>query len=174
MKYFQHPSAEVSKKAQVGKGTKIWHYVQIREGARIGENCIVGKEAYIDFNVTIGNNVKIQNRASIYHGTTIQDDVFIGPHVCFTNDKHPRSVNNKGSIRSKDDWKAGKILIKKGASIGAGSVLLPDITIGEYAMVGAGSVVTKDVPPFALAYGNPAQIHGKVRKDGSLVKKKGT
>lgn len=171
MDYFKHPTAEVSERAKIGKNTKIWHYVQIREGAEIGENCIIGKGVYIDFDVKIGNNVKIQNGVDVYHGVTIEDGVFIGPHVCFTNDKIPRAIDERGNLKSNNDWEVGRILVKKGASIGAGSVILPDITIGEYAMVGAGSVVTKDVPVFALVYGNPAKLHGEVDKSGSIIKK---
>lgn len=159
MDYFKHSTAEVSNKAEIGKNTKIWHYVQIREGARIGANCILGKGVYIDFNVKVGNNVKIQNGASIYYGVVIEDGVFIGPHVCFTNDKFPRAVNEEGDLKLNVDWKVGRILVKKGASIGAGSVILPNVTIGEYAMIGAGSLVTKDVPDYVLVYGNPAKFY---------------
>jgi acetyltransferase-like isoleucine patch superfamily enzyme len=167
MDYFRHSTSEVSEKAKIGKGTKIWHYVQIREGAQVGADCILGKEVYVDFDVRIGDNVKIQNRVSIYHGVIIEDGVFIGPHVCFTNDKVPRAIDEEGNLKSTNDWSIGKILVKKGASIGAGSVILPNITIGEYAMIGAGSVVTKDVPDYALVYGNPARMYGRVDKAGN-------
>lgn len=170
MDYFQHPTAEVSQKAQIGRNTKIWHYVQVREGARIGENCILGKGVYIDFDVAIGDNVRIQNYCSIYHRSIIEDGVFVGPYACFTNDKNPRSINSKGILKNSSEWTAGTILVKKGASIGAASVLLPDISIGEYAMVGAGSVVTKDIPPYALFYGNPASFRGYICRCGKKIK----
>lgn len=169
--FFQHPTAEVSNKAEIGKNTKIWHYVQIRERTKVGENCILGKDVYIDFDVEIGSNVKIQNGASIYHGVKIEDGVFVGPHACFTNDKHPRAVDKNGNLKKVDSWHVSKTLVKKGASIGANSTILPGITIGEYAMIGAGSVVVKDVPAYTLVYGNPAIKHGKVDKEGNIVEK---
>ncbi len=161
----------VSDKAKIGAGTKIWHHAQIREDATIGENCIIGKNVYIDFGVKIGSNVKIQNNASVYHGVTLEDGVFVGPHVCFTNDKLPRAINEDGSLKKESDWKVEQSLVKKGASIGAGAVILPGITIGEFAMVGAGAVVTKDVPDYSLAFGNPALVVGTVTKKGEIVRK---
>lgn len=169
MDYFVHKTAEVSKKSKIGRNTKIWHYVQIRKDTQIGKNCIIGKNVYIDFGVKIGNNCKIQNNCSIYHGTIIEDGVFIGPHVVFTNDKFPRAINPDGSLKSNTDWIVGKILVRCGASIGACSVILPNVTIGKFSMVGAGSVVTKDIPDFALIYGNPARVHGYVNKMGTKV-----
>ena len=169
MKYFAHATAEISPESTIGEGTKIWHYVQIRENALIGKNCIVGKGVYVDFSVRIGSNVKIQNGVSIYRGVTIFDDVFIGPHAIFLNDKNPRSVDEKGNVKTNNDWIVGKTLIKKGASIGAGSIILPNVSVGEYSMVGAGSVVTKDVPDYGLVYGNPARMHGKVDKAGAIT-----
>ena len=162
----------ISEGAHIGKNTKVWYFTQIRENAKIGDNCIIGKNCYIDFDVKIGNNVKIQNNSSIYHGSAIEDGVFIGPHVCLTNDKTPRAINENGTLKNNSDWEAGKILIKKGASIGAGSVILPNVTIGQFAMVGAGSTVTKDVPDFGLVYGNPAKLHGYVDKKGNKAKLK--
>lgn len=159
-------TAIVDKTVKIGKNTKIWHYVQIRENTKIGDNCILGKNVYIDFNVKIGNNVKIQNNSSIYHGSEIEDGVFIGPHVVLTNDKNPRAVNPDLTLKSETDWKVGKIRVKKGASIGARSVILPNLIIGEFAMIGAGSVVTKDVPAYALVYGNPTKLQGYVCKCG--------
>lgn len=161
-----HPSAEVSPQAQIGEGTRIWHQAQVREGTRIGDNCIIGKGVYVDFDVVIGNNVKIQNNASVYHGVTIEDGVFIGPHACLLNDKIPRAISPSGELKGDADWEAGKILIKYGASIGAGAVLLPDVTIGRFAMVGAGAVVTKDVVDHGLVVGNPARLVGYVCKCG--------
>ena len=152
-----HPTADVSPNARIGKGTNIWNQAQIRENAQIGDNCIISKNVYIDFDVKIGNNVKIQNNVSIYHGVTIEDGVFIGPHACFTNDKKPRAINPDGTLKKSDDWEVSKILVKKGASIGANSTILPGILIGEFALIGAGSVVTKNVPDYASVIGNPSR-----------------
>lgn len=149
-----HPTAEVSPLARIGKGTKIWHEAQVREGAQIGANCVLGKGVYVDKNVIIGNNVKLENRVSVYQGVVIEDDVFVGPHTTFTNDIRPRSFNR--------EWKIVPTLVKKGASIGANCTIVCGVTIGEYAMIGAGSVVTRDIPPHALAYGNPARVRGFV------------
>lgn len=164
-----HPTAEVSPKATLGAGTKVWHQAQVREGAVLGRNCILGKGAYVDFDVKIGDNVKIQNQASVYHGVTLESGVFVGPHVIFTNDKLPRAVNADGSPKSDDDWELGTILVKEGAAIGAGSIIVTNVTIGRFAMVGAGAVVTRDVPDYGLVYGNPARLVGRVCANGHRV-----
>jgi UDP-2-acetamido-3-amino-2,3-dideoxy-glucuronate N-acetyltransferase len=157
-----HPSADVASSAVIGPGAAVWHDAQIRERARIGRNSILGKSVYVDSDVVIGDNVKIQNRASIYHGVSIESGVFIGPHVVFTNDKRPRAINPDGSLKTDDDWDVSPTHVRYGASLGAGSIILPGLTIGRFALVGAGSVVTRDVPDFALVYGNPARQAGSV------------
>jgi acetyltransferase-like isoleucine patch superfamily enzyme len=151
----------VSSKAVIGKGTKIWINAQIREYACIGDNCIISKDTYIDEYVVIGSRVKIQNGVSVYHGVVIEDDVFVGPNVTFTNDRVPRAFNK--------DWKITQTLIKQGVSVGANATIVCGIIIGEYAMVGAGSVVVKDVPPHALVVGNPARQIGLVCKCGERL-----
>lgn len=166
-----HDTADVSRQAVIGEGTKIWNWVQVRENSKIGKNCILSKGVYIDADVTIGNNVKIQNNVSVYHGVEIADGVFVGPHVCFTNDKNPRAINEDESLKSADDWKVSPIVVSKGASIGANSTVLPGVSIGEYALIGAGSVVTKDIPAYALAFGNPARVVGEVDKAGNIIRK---
>lgn len=167
-----HKTAEIEKGVSIGDNTKIWHYVQIRKNSVIGTNCIFGKNVFIDFETIIGNNCKIQNNCSIYNKTIIEDGVFIGPHVIITNDKIPRAIDLFGKLKSAHEWTVGKTVIKYGASIGAGSIILPNITIGKFAMVGAGSVVSRDIPDYALAYGNPARIHGKVDESGKIVSRK--
>lgn len=163
---FIHPTADVSPQAVLGPGTRIWHQAQVRERACIGDNCIIGKGAYIDFDVTIGSRVKIQNGVYVYHGATVEDGVFIGPGAILTNDKLPRSINPDGSLKTDADWEVSPILIRRGASIGAGAIILPGVTIGEFAMVGAGAVVIHDVPTHGLVYGNPARPHGYVCRCG--------
>jgi len=161
-----HPTADVSAEAEIGQGTTIWHGAQVREGVRIGESCIIGKGVYIDFGVSIGSRVKIQNRASVYHGVRVEDGVFIGPHVCLTNDKFPRAITPEGELKTADDWEVSSTLVQQGASLGAGSIILPGIAIGRFAMVGAGSVVTNDVPAHGLVLGNPARLVGYVCRCG--------
>lgn len=153
-----HPSAEVSPKAEIGEETRIWHGAQVREGVRIGRGCIVGKNAYIDFDVRLGNYVKVQNNCSLYHGLEVEDGVFIGPHVIFTNDRVPRAINPNGTLKGATDWQVGRTLVRYGASIGAGAVIVTGVTIGRWALVGAGAVVTRDVPDYGLVVGNPAQL----------------
>lgn len=166
-----HPTADVSDQAIIGEGTSIWHECQVREGAHIGANCNLGKGVYIDFDVHIGDNCKIQNRSSIYHGTTIADGVFVGPHVIFTNDKRPRAINPDGTVKSNDDWEVGPISVHSGASLGAGCIILPDVTIGEFALVGSGAVVTRDVPAYGIVVGNPARLMGYACACASRLKR---
>lgn len=167
--HFIHPTAEVSPQAVIGPGTRIWHQAQVREGARIGPNCIISKGVYIDFDVSIGANSKLQNGVCVYHGATVEDGVFLGPGVILTNDKVPRAINPDGSLKAATDWQVAPTLIKRGASIGASAVVLPGVTIGEFAMVGAGAVVTRDVPPHGLVFGNPAHLQGYVCRCGQTL-----
>ncbi len=155
-----HPTAEVSAEASLGEGTKIWNQVQVRENASIGSETSIGKNCYIDFGVTIGSRCKIQNNVSVYHGVTIHDGVFLGPHVCFTNDRIPRAINSDGSLKGTEDWTVDETVVEPGASIGANAVILPGIRIGRFCMIGSGSVVTRNVPANAVVIGNPSRFIG--------------
>ena len=156
---FIHPTAIVDPGAQIGEGTKIWHFCHVMPTAIIGSNCIIGQNVYVDNNASVGNGVKIQNNVSVYNGVVLEDDVFVGPSAVFTNVTNPRSF-----IERKTEFK--NIRVKKGASIGANATIVCGITIGEYAFVGAGAVVTKDVMPHALVMGNPARQKGWISAQG--------
>jgi len=158
---FIHPTAIIDSIKNIGDGTRIWVNAQIRENSSIGKKCIISKDVYIDKNVKIGNFCKIQNGASLYDGVSILDKVFIGPHVCFTNDKIPRAFNK--------EWKITKTKVLQGVSIGANSTIVCGITIGEYSMVAAGSVVTKNVKKYTLVAGNPAIEIAKINKNGTKI-----
>lgn len=169
--FFAHPTADVSPRASIGAGTKIWQQCQVREDVVIGQNCILSKDVYVDAGVHVGNNVKIQNGISVYHGVTLEDGVFCGPHCVFTNDKQPRAINPDASLKSASDWLVSETLVKMGASIGAHATIVCGVTIGRWAMIGAGAVVTHDVPDFGLVYGNPARLHGFVCPCGEKLSK---
>lgn len=160
-KPYIHESAHVSEQAVIGESSSIWINSQIREGVVIGSHCTISKDTYIDKNVQIGNRCKIQNTVSVYQGVTIEDDVFVGPNVSFTNDRVPRAFNT--------DWRITPTIVKRGASLGANSTIICGVTIGEYAMVAAGSVVTKDVEPYTLVRGNPARYAYHIDKDGNPI-----
>jgi len=168
-----HPTAEVEEGAQIGEGTRIWHHAHVRSGSKIGANCILGYGVYVDAGVHIGNNCKLQNRVSVYHGVTIENGVFVGPHVTFTNDKHPRAIRSDGSLSTDDDWTVSPILVRSGASIGAGAVILPGVTLGRWCLVGAGAVVSRDVPDHGLVTGNPARLTGYACSCGHTLQPEG-
>ena len=151
--YFVHESSYVDEPALIGAGSKIWHFCHIMKNSRIGERCNIGQNVVISPDVTIGNNVKIQNNVSVYTGCVLEDDVFCGPSMVFTNVINPRS-----HVIRRDEYKT--TLVKRGASLGANSTVVCGTIIGQYAFVGAGSVVTRDVPDYALVYGNPARLRG--------------
>jgi UDP-2-acetamido-3-amino-2,3-dideoxy-glucuronate N-acetyltransferase len=160
-KFFKHNSVVIDKKTSIGKGTKIWHFSHIQSGSRIGEGCSLGQNVNVSNNVKIGNYVKIQNNVSVYEGVILEDYVFCGPSMVFTNILLPRS-----EFPQNDTSNYLETLVKKSASIGANSTILCGLTIGRYALIGAGSVVTKDVPDFGLVIGNPAKQIGWVDKKG--------
>jgi len=155
------PTAVVEDGADVGDGTRIWHFAHVRSGARVGNRCVLGKSVFVDTGAVIGSGCKIQNFVSVYSGVTLEDDVFVGPSVVFTNDRHPRA--NGGG------WELVSTLVRRGASIGANATIVCGVEIGSYAMVAAGSVVTKDVAPYQLVAGNPARPRGWVDASGRVV-----
>jgi len=161
-----HPTAEVDSTAKIGFGTKIWHQVQVRERAIIGKFCVLGKGVYIDRKVVIEDYVHIQNYSCLYEGVYVQRGAFIGTGVLFAADLNPRSLTISGKPKKRSDWMVNPIIIKKGASIGSGSVILGKVNIGQFTMVGAGSVVTFDVCDYGLVRGNPARLVGFVCKCG--------
>ncbi len=155
-----HPTAEIEAGAKVGANTRVWRHVHIRADAIVGDDCNLAYGVEIDSAVIIGNKVKLQNHVSVYRGVTIEDGVFVGPHTTFTNDKYPRAITPEGRAVSDDDWEPAPTLVKYGASIGAGCVILPGLTIGRWAMVGAAALVTRDVPDQGLVVGAPARLVG--------------
>jgi UDP-2-acetamido-3-amino-2,3-dideoxy-glucuronate N-acetyltransferase len=161
--YFVHPTAIVDPGAQIGKGTKIWHFSHIMKGAKIGEHCVFGQNVNIDGGVVIGNNVKVQNNVSIYTGLVVEDDVFLGPSCVLTNVSNPRSQINRHKLYE-------ATLIRRGATIGANATIICGVTVGRYAFVAAGAVVTKDVPDYALMVGNPARQKNWMSRHGHVLR----
>jgi len=157
--FFVHDSAYLDEGAEVGEGTKIWHFSHVMKGARIGKRCVIGQNVNIDGGTVLGDNVKIQNNVSVYTGTVIEDDVFLGPSCVLTNVTNPRSQVNRHSLYE-------KTLLRRGCSIGANSTVVCGVSIGRYAFVGAGAVVTRDVPDYALVVGNPARQIGWMSRHG--------
>ena len=162
--FFVHDTAVIDENISIGNGTKIWHFSHIQSGAVIGQNCSLGQNVNVGNNVKIGNSVKIQNNVSVYEGVELEDYVFCGPSMVFTNILLPRCEFPQRGSKFYD-----KTLVKKSASIGANATIVCGNTIGQYAMIGAGAVITKDVPDFALILGNPGKIVGWVDKKGSRL-----
>jgi UDP-2-acetamido-3-amino-2,3-dideoxy-glucuronate N-acetyltransferase len=159
--WFCHPSAIVEHGANIGSRTRIWAFVHILGGARIGMDCNVCDHTFIEGNVVVGDRVTIKTSISLWDGMVIEDDVFLGPNACFTNDKRPRSKQYPPEFPP--------TFLRQGCSMGANSTTLPGLTIGRYAMVGAGSVVTRNVPDFGLVFGNPARLVGWVCRCGERL-----
>ena len=162
MTYWKHDSAIVDDGAQLGEGTKVWHFCHVSAGARIGERCALGQNVFVGNDVSIGHNVRIQNNVSVYDAVTLEDDVFCGPSMVFTNVYNPRAA-----VSRKNEYR--RTLVKQGATLGANSTIVCGVTIGRYAFVGAGAVVQKDVPDFALVVGVPARRIGWMSRHGERL-----
>jgi len=160
--YFVHESSIVDRNVDIGKHTKIWHFSHILSGTKIGGSCSFGQNCVVGPNVTIGDGVKVQNNVSVYEGVEIEDDVFLGPSMVFTNVVNPRAF-----IQRKEEFK--KTLLKKGCSVGANATIICGVTIGEYSLIGSGAVINKDVKPYALMVGVPAKQIGWVGISGSTL-----
>ncbi|TWC21837.1 UDP-2-acetamido-3-amino-2,3-dideoxy-glucuronate N-acetyltransferase [Pseudomonas sp. SJZ085] len=162
MNYQLHPSAIVDQGAVIGSGSRVWHFVHVCSGARIGEGCSLGQNVFISNCAVIGNNVKIQNNVSVYDNVTLENDVFCGPSMVFTNVYNPRSA-----VSRKDEYR--DTLVKRGATLGANCTIVCGVTIGEYAFVAAGAVINRDVKPYALMAGVPAKQIGWMSQQGERV-----
>ena len=162
MTFWKHESAIVDEGAQLGEGSKVWHFAHISAGARIGERCALGQGAYVGNDVLIGNNVRVQNNVSVYDAVTLEDDVFCGPSMVFTNVYNPRAA-----VARKSEYR--RTLVKQGATLGANCTIVCGHEIGRYAFVGAGAVVQKDVPDFALVVGVPARRIGWMSRYGEKL-----
>ncbi len=164
MSFYKHESAYVDEKTEIGDGTKIWHFSHVQSGAKIGSNCVLGQNVNIGNNVVVGNFCKIQNNVSVYEGVTLEDYVFCGPSMVFTNILDPRCKYPQAGSKFYI-----KTLVKEGASIGANATIICRNTLGKHCFVGAGALVTKDVPDYALVIGNPAKIIGWVSEAGKKL-----
>jgi UDP-2-acetamido-3-amino-2,3-dideoxy-glucuronate N-acetyltransferase len=160
--YTAHESAVIDTGAQIGEGSRIWHFAHVCAGARIGRNCSLGQGVFVGNDVRIGNNVKIQNNVSVYDAVTLEDDVFCGPSMVFTNVYNPRSA-----VTRKHEYRA--TLVRRGATLGANCTVVCGVTVGEYAFVGAGAVVNRDVPAYALMVGVPARQIGWMSRFGERL-----
>ena len=163
MSFFIHDTAVIDEGTKIGFNTKIWHFSHIMKDSEIGNNCIFGQNTFIASNVKIGNNCKVQNNVSVYEGVTLEDDVFVGPSVAFTNVNNPRSF-----IGRKTEYKP--TLLKKGVSIGANVTIICGVTLGEYSFIGAGTTVSKNTKAFGLYYGSPMKFQGWISKSGHKLK----
>ena len=162
MNYTVHQTAIIDDGAEIGAGCRIWHWVHICAGARIGERCSFGQNVFVGNDVRIGDNCKVQNNVSIYDAVTLEDDVFCGPSMVFTNVHNPRSA-----VTRKDEYR--RTLVKRGATIGANATLVCGVTLGDYAFIAAGAVITKDVKPYALMAGVPARQIGWMSQHGERL-----
>lgn len=171
-KFWSHKTAEIQKGAKIGKGTKIWQNCQILKGAQIGENCVIGHNCFVGSKAKLGNGVKLESNIDVWDLVTLEDYVFVGPSAVFTNDINPRAKYPKSKFPQYGKWLP--TLVKEGATLGANSTILCDLTIGKWVMIGAGAVVTEDIPDYAIVAGVPAKIIGWICECGNKLEfKKG-
>lgn len=163
---FIHPTALIEDEVSIGCGSQVWALTQVRRGAQLGDRCIVGMGVFVDTHVRIGHRCKIQNHALLFRGSMVDDEVFVGPAACLTNDRNPRATTPQGRLKGDDDWTVSGVTLDQGCSIGAHAVVVGGVRIGSRAMVGAGALVTRDVPPHALVAGTPARRIGWVCRCG--------
>jgi UDP-2-acetamido-3-amino-2,3-dideoxy-glucuronate N-acetyltransferase len=161
-KYFVHPTAVIDPGAEIGEGTRIWHFCHVSGSAVIGEKCVLGQNVFVADRVILGNNVRVQNNVSLYTGVICEEDVFLGPSMVFTNVINPRSAVNR-----KEEYK--RTLVRQGASVGANATIVCGVTLGRYCFIGAGAVVTHNVPDYALVVGNPARQTGWMSEAGEKL-----
>ena len=169
MTAYVHPTATVEDGAVLGEGTKVWHQAQVRTRAQVGVDCVLGKGSFVDIGVRIGDRCKLQNYANVFHGSLVEDEVFIGPLAVLTNDRFPRAATPDGGLKSDDDWAVEGIIVRRGASIGAQVVVLPGVDIGAWAIVGAGAVVLNNVEAHRVVVGNPARPLAWAGKCGHVL-----
>ncbi len=165
---FIHPTADVPDGATVGEGTKVWHQAQLMAGATVGRDCTIGKGAFLSGTAVLGDLVKVGNAANVM-GARVADAAFIGPQAYLMEDPRPRATNPDGTRRGPGDWRSSPVSVRRGATVGGGALVLPGVTIGEWAMVAAGSVVHRDVPAHGLVAGNPARQVGWVCACGDTL-----
>lgn len=155
-----HSMADIETGVRIGLRTRVWARSHLRRGASVGDDCVIGENVFIDLDVQIGSRCKIQSNALLYHGTVLEDEVFVGPAACFTNDRYPRAATPDGQLKDDSDWEVSGVLVERGAAIGAHAVVVGGVRLGAWSMVGSGAVVTRSVPAHAIVVGNPARRIG--------------
>jgi UDP-2-acetamido-3-amino-2,3-dideoxy-glucuronate N-acetyltransferase len=155
-----HPTADIESGVTIGLRTRIWARSHLRRGASVGDDCVIGENVLIDLDVQMGSRCKIQSNALLYHGTVLEDEVFVGPAACFTNDRYPRAATRDGRLKDDSDWVVSGVMVERGAAIGAHVVVVGGVRLGAWSMVGSGAVVTRSVPAQAIVVGNPARRIG--------------
>jgi UDP-2-acetamido-3-amino-2,3-dideoxy-glucuronate N-acetyltransferase len=164
-----HPTADVETGVTVGLRTRIWARSHLRRGVSVGNDCIIGENVFIDLDVRVGSRCKIQNNALLYHGAVLDDEVFVGPGACLTNDRYPRASTTEGALKADADWEVSGVVVERGAAVGAHAVVVGGVRIGAWSMIGAGAVVTRDVPAHGIVVGNPGRRIGWACRCGNRL-----